>query len=483
VRISSLWPVALPAIALALLLNLLVAPAPTAGRSSQVREQAGSPRVDVARTSAAPLESAQQLAATFTVDPAVHYYPPDGANAERVVVGHVIGDSRPDIVVTTMGLAGWSADVLIYEQKPDGTLARPVTLMTVVDGTATRTGLELIDLDYDGRNEIVVGHDKGLVVLRYNGTSFTRTPIESALELQYLSALDADGDGNTDIFAQRAQEGAEIHFGDGTGGFNRKAPMATSVSGYNTVEVRDFTGDGYQDLILTNGQGWSKVWVYPNNPGSGLKPAKVFDFSALLHYPPQGLAVADFNGDRKPDLALSDSGDQTNANTGVRIVYQDANGALVGPRLLPTWTAPGAIAAGDLDGNGLADVVTLYSSFNTMAYMLQQPTGFQAAVTLPTQPPTYTYNSFYEDNSLVVADVNSDRCLDIVVADMNYGMLVFAGRNCKPRMVRTGGNLPPLPSGSGTLSAMSAAPALRAVVAPSTSSLPRERRQASRAER
>lgn len=392
-----------------------------------------------------PVPAGAALAVTenaFRMDPAVRYYTPTDTFPDTVVIGDVIGDSRPDIVLTAVGpyFVNENYKVHIYEQKSDGTLAPPVSLSYLV--RTDRTGLDLIDLNADGRSEIVIGHDHGLTIVRRDNGQFTATKIDSALRLDYLGVLDADRDGHPDVFAQSPQEGAEIYFGDGRGGFREVQRFATSAFGYNTVEVEDYTADGRKDLILTNGQGWSKVWIYPNDPVAGLQAANTIDLGAILRYPPWGVTVADFNNDGRPDMAVSDSGNEASEGTGIRILYRNANGALDNPILLSTWKAPEPVAAADLDGNGLVDVVTLYGSWNTMAYFLQQPTGFMQATTLPTSLPTYTFNSHYKDNSLVLGDVNSDRCIDIVVADPSYGLLVFPGRNCQIKQWKTGGPYP-----------------------------------------
>lgn len=380
------------------------------------------------------LEPRTSSGGIFRVDPYTAYasWEETGLYPDAVVIGDVVGDARPDIVMTTVGPFTGLVDfmLLVFEQKPDGSLRAPI-MASYFDQTAL-TGLDLVDLDSDGRAEIIVGHGSGLTVFKRQGAGFVATKIEADREATNLAILDVDHDGHPDVFAQSGQSGANIYFSNGSGGFDEIVPFSTAVFGIDSLEVRDFTGDGLDDVILTNGQGFSKVWVHAGDLDSGLRPAKVFDFKSLLRYPPKGMVVADFNNDGRLDIALSDSGDTVNQQPGIQIVYQNAAGELVNPVKLMTAHPAGKIVAADLDGNGLMDIAALYNSWNTLAYFLQQPGGFQPAVTLSTTTMP-GFNAFYRDTSMAAGDVNSDGCADIVVADPNSGLLVFPGRNCQPR--------------------------------------------------
>jgi hypothetical protein len=51
-------------------------------------------------------------------------------------------------------------------------------------------------------------------------------------------------------------------------------------------------------------------------------------------------------------------------------------------------------------------------------------------VAQPTNDDPYTMSAYYDD-SLAIVDVDSDRCADVVLADMTSSLRVFHGRNCQ----------------------------------------------------
>lgn len=358
---------------------------------------------------------------------------------EKVVVGDVTGDHRSDVVVTLSSTKsqGWIR-VQIHAQSAAGTLSAPVQL-DIQNAINWGHGLELADLDGNGVPEIVVADEMGLTVIAWNSGDPIMSFYPGIVRNNYLAAVDADGDGNMDVYAQSWSEGADIYLGDGRGRIRAVNHVASSPIGYNTIETSDFTMDGLKDVVVTNGQGWPLVWVYPFKPGQGLQPAIQIDLRPVQSSPAWGMTVADLDRDGRPDLVTSDE----NAK-GVRIFYRGAGNTFSSNVLLPTpgyYDSPGAVAVADVDGNGYPDVVTMLNSSDQMAYFLQDSSGFAPAVKLSTDDDAWT-NSHYNDHSFAIADVNSDRCPDVVLAELSSSLRIFYGRDCQIQPMRTGGPLP-----------------------------------------
>jgi hypothetical protein len=130
---------------------------------------------------------------------------------------------------------------------------------------------------------------------------------------------------------------------------------------------------------------------------------------------PQGLTTADFNGDRKLDLAVA------TANNSVSILLGDGTGRF------PThvqYTVPGnpvAIVHGDFNGDGRQDLATVDQKTNEISVLLGTGDGtFQAHQEYATGPRPV---------ALATADVNGDGRLDIIVADYSANKVsVLLGR-------------------------------------------------------
>lgn len=361
---------------------------------------------------------------------------------EQVVVGDVTGDQRPDIVVT---MDDWDDLYLrIYAQNVDGTLAAPLEFrMPALSGAGG--SVELVDLDGDGRFEIVVGVGNGLIVFKRSGDTYTRSSFGGNVRALSLGAIDVNGDGYYDVFAQGWDEGADLYLSDRVGGFNSVQRLSTSLAGYNILEVSDFTADGFPDVVMTNGQGWPKVVVYPSVPGGGLLNPIEMRLEPFQTRPASGVTVADIDRDGRPDLLTSDQGNGITPERGIHIYYRGNGNEVARHQFLlfgDQYQRPGAVQVADIDGNGYPDIVAMLNSYDQMVYVLQGPSGFAGPVFQATDDNPWT-NNFYQDNSFVIADVNSDRCPDIVLAELSSSLRVFYGRNCQLPVRHTGGTLRP----------------------------------------
>lgn len=368
--------------------------------------------------------------ANFRVDP-FRAYPVSGGIVGTVALGDVNGDRRLDAVVTTENADYPGPETVhVFLQNANGTLAAPRAIP--YSDLASWAGVTITDLDRDGVSEIIVGHaqgyDAGITVLRWQDGTFATREFLGTIDAIDVAAADMDGDGYQDIFAQSWADGAEIYYGDGGGGFPRINKISTEAFGYNSLSTGDFSGDGLADVAVTNGQGFPKVWIYP---AKKVTTPLVVDVGEQLRYPPTGLSISDLDKDGKLDMVLASTGSDY-VPYGIQLYERGSGNTLTPGVLLETSQEhPEAIGVGDLDGNGLPDIVTMHGSWNEMGYFLQQPDGFEAEQVMTTTSTPW-FNSHYRNGALALGDLDGNGCSDIAIADAaTASLVVFYTRNCR----------------------------------------------------
>jgi hypothetical protein len=141
---------------------------------------------------------------------------------------------------------------------------------------------------------------------------------------------------------------------------------------------------------------------------------------------PDGIVLADFNGDGKLDVAVADYGDPATAdNGGVSLLLGNGDGTFQPATLISAGNNPISIAVGDFNNDGHQDlVVSDYGNRSSggngsVSVLVGNGDGtFEAPVTL---------TAGNEPFGLAASDFNGDGKLDFVVTDYDSGVYVFLG--------------------------------------------------------
>jgi hypothetical protein len=215
---------------------------------------------------------------------------------------------------------------------------------------------------------------------------------------------DVNKDGNLDLLVANGGGNVSIYLGDGKGGFIQAAG-SPFPAGQNCADIAttDFNGDGNVDIAIAN-HGVKMVTVLLGN-GKGqfsLAPGAPFNVESNPH--PHGIAVADFNGDMKADIA-TDSW----AEDKVLVLFGKGDGTFQTPGLkLETGKHPyERLRVADVNEDGNADIITSDFDAGSITVLLGDGLGSFTRKDFSTPPDPF---------GIAVADVNGDKHLDIVIA-------------------------------------------------------------------
>ncbi len=177
------------------------------------------------------------------------------------------------------------------------------------------------------------------------------------------------------------------------------------------VATGDFNGDGKKDIVAANYNSNTISVLLANGDGT-YQPAVNYTVGSN----PKAVVIGDFNGDGKPDLAVANSNYASNI---VSILTGNGDGTFQALLNVTVESAPGALAVGDFNGDGRLDLAVANGSNNISILLGNGNATFQSAV---------NYSVGSSPSSIAVADFEGDGTLDLALANYNdYTVSILKG--------------------------------------------------------
>jgi cysteine-rich repeat protein len=349
--------------------------------------------------------------------------------------GDVNGDGKLDLVVAyyigtdAQDGTSFTGTLQAYINRGDGQFDPKKSVGTFQwNRGGGQRGMDIVDVDKDGDGDVLVydGSAQGIVVLKNNNMTFTRSTAVPGQFAFYLSHGDANGDGDPELgvtgfpLSQGGVYGAGVYPGAAIASFGDPVNLGSS-NGYDDLRFADMDNDGDEDVVRVGGSniqpfGYGLYAHLSNGDGTFADPIRMFERGTNPNV--LGMDVGDVDGDGNLDVALAENGPV------VTVVRGDGEGGSLGEYSVGFPFGVRFVALVDPTADGKLDVVSGPGQ-GTEGRNLWIASGkgdgtFDAATRFLTvsppasgRPPFTWNNSYYYNYDLKSADYDGDGRKDL----------------------------------------------------------------------
>ncbi|MFN4972417.1 MAG: FG-GAP-like repeat-containing protein, partial [Bacteroidota bacterium] len=387
--------------------------------------------------------------ATTDIAPRVDYIA--GGLPRAIAISDFDGDGKPDLAVANISTSqAYTPDTVsvFRNTTSSGNITFAPKLNFVTAGN--NRSLTIADIDGDGKPDIIslLANDAKISVLRNTSTPgnitfapaihFNLTNLTGTATSIAVGELNGDGKPEVVVVGGSAIRNVAIFRNQSTPGtISFASDVYFEVStGPRFVGIGDINGDSKPDIVTVS-DGFGVVSVLRNTTTTAISFATTTDFTISAN--PFALAIGDLNGDGMADVAVA------NNILNVFVLRNTSTTSALNfatPVSYSAGTSPTSVAIADLNGDGKLDLGVANGTSHDVSLLRNTSTGsmlnFASAVNISgPQPP-----SGIQPLSLAIGDLNADGKPDLVTANsyFNSGNTISVFRNDPkiPEIIKSG---------------------------------------------
>jgi hypothetical protein len=331
----------------------------------------------------------------------LRFRPGIGNHSYKAVFAGTNNDAGSSSSVSALAVTGTTGTLAtttaIAETGSGGNYALTATV-TESGGTLPPAGTVSF-LDTSNGNAVLAAPTLGAAVAGLDWQNPQR--ITTSNLTQAVALGDFNGDGIPDVATTGGTyaQPLVILLGNSDGSYTTAPALSLPTFFLGSIAVADFNGDGKQDLALLDAAANAVIILLGNGDGTFQMVAS----SPTVAQESNQVVVGDFNGDGNQDLAVSAD------NITILLGNGDGTFNVVPPPNSPFGGTPYAIALGDFNRDGNLDLAASYPNNHVLSIMLGNGDGTFAL-------PNHIAAFQTPGTAIGVADFNGDGKLDLALA-------------------------------------------------------------------